>query len=113
MARRFPLAFAARVVAAAAAAYPAAFDAASIKPAAGPIAGEGANRSRIEHTPDSLTMWNVALSDCVQWAYGLASFQVSGANLNNESFDILARTAAPVQVSPWLLVTAPVPVLTG
>jgi uncharacterized protein (TIGR03435 family) len=75
------------------------FEVASVKPAAISVLGEGANRSRIEHTPDSLTMLNVALSDCAQWAYDVAFFQVSAAHPSTDSYDILAKTAASVPVS--------------
>jgi len=75
-----------------------AFEVASIKPAAITVGREGGNRSRIEHTPDSLTMLNVALSDCVQWAYGVAFFQVSDAHLSANSYDILAKAGSPVPV---------------
>ena len=76
-----------------------AFEVASVKPAAIPVGPEGGNRSRIEHTPNTLTMLNVALSDCVQWAYGVAFFQVSGAHLSTGSYDILAKAGASVPVS--------------
>jgi uncharacterized protein (TIGR03435 family) len=77
---------------------PQAFEAASVKPAAIPMMGEGANRSRIEHTPTSLTMLNVDVTSCVEWAYELAPFQVSGAHVSTDRYDILARTGAPVAV---------------
>jgi uncharacterized protein (TIGR03435 family) len=76
-----------------------AFEVASVKPAAMPVVREGGNRSRIEHTPNRLTMWNVALSDCVQWAYDVAFFQVSASHLSPDSYDILARTRTSVPVS--------------
>jgi uncharacterized protein (TIGR03435 family) len=76
-----------------------AFEVASVKPAAIPVEHEGGNRSRIEHTPNTLTMLNVGLSDCVQWAYGVAFFQVSAAHLSTDSYDILAKVGAPVPVS--------------
>lgn len=75
------------------------FEAASIKPAVVAAGREGGNRSRIEHTPTSLSMWNVSVSDCVQWAYNLASFQMSDSHVSTDSYDILARTGAPVSVS--------------
>jgi uncharacterized protein (TIGR03435 family) len=75
------------------------FEVASVKPAATPVAREGGNRSRIEHTPNSLTLLNVALSDCVQWAYDVASFQVSASHLNPESYDIFAKAGTSVPVS--------------
>ena len=76
-----------------------AFEVASVKPAAIPVEHEGGNRSRIEHTPNTLTMLNVGLSDCVQWAYGVAFFQVSAAHLSTDSYDILAKAGASVPVS--------------
>jgi uncharacterized protein (TIGR03435 family) len=42
-------------------------------------------------------MFNVGLSDRVQWAYGVASFQVSGSP-GADRYDILAKTEAPVTV---------------
>lgn len=89
----------ATVAIAALASPPAAFDAASIKPAAVAAGREGGNRSRIEHTPMSLSMWNVSLRDCVQWAYGVAPFQVPEEHLSTDSYDILARTGTATQVS--------------
>jgi uncharacterized protein (TIGR03435 family) len=77
---------------------PAAFEAASIKPAAIPVTREGGNRSRIEHTPVSLSMWNVSVRDCVQWAYGVASYQVPEEHMSADSYDILAKAGAPVPV---------------
>jgi uncharacterized protein (TIGR03435 family) len=79
--------------------HPAAFEVASIKPSAIPVGREGGNRSRIEHTPNSLTMLNVGLTDCVQWAYGVAYFQVSASHSSSDSYDILAKTGAPVTIS--------------
>uniref|UniRef100_Q027C8 Uncharacterized protein n=1 Tax=Solibacter usitatus (strain Ellin6076) TaxID=234267 RepID=Q027C8_SOLUE len=78
---------------------PQAFDVASIKAAAIPIEHEGGNRSRIEHTPTSLSMRNVNLAECVQWAYGVAPFQISQAHPISESYDVLAKTSFPVPVS--------------
>jgi uncharacterized protein (TIGR03435 family) len=75
---------------------PATFEAASIKPAAIPVTREGGNRSRIEHTPISLSMWNVSVRDCVQWAYGVASYQVPEEHVSTDSYDILARAGTPV-----------------
>lgn len=77
------------------------FDAASIKLAAlWKPGGEGSKRSRIEYTPKSLSMWNVELSDCVQWAYDVPFFQVSGPDFpNGERYDILGRTEETVPVT--------------
>lgn len=75
------------------------FEVASIKPAVVPVGREGGNRSRIEHTPTSLVMSNIDLNGCVQWAYGVESFQVSAARENRESYDIRAKAGASVPVS--------------
>jgi len=77
-----------------------AFEVASIKPSAvWRTGGEGSSRSRIEHSPESLTMRNVDLSDCVQWAYGVKFFQiVATKTLDAERYDILAKTAIPVPI---------------
>lgn len=74
------------------------FDVASIKIAVVPVGREGGNRSRIEHTPTSLTMLNVDLNRCVQWAYDVAPFQVSAAHENHGSYDIRAKSSASVSV---------------
>jgi len=79
----------------------AAFDVASVKPAAiWKSGGEGSNRSRIEYSPTSLSMRNVDLNECVQWAYSVKFYQVSGAGLRtSERYDILAKTDSSVPVS--------------
>ncbi len=75
------------------------FDVASIKPAANPPGREGGNRSRIETTPTSLTLRNVALTDCVQWAYGLTASQISAPHTSADAYDILAKTGNPATVA--------------
>lgn len=79
----------------------AAFDVASVKPAAiWKPGGEGSKRSRIEYSPNSLSMWNVDLTGCVQWAYSVKFYQVSGPGfLNSERYDILAKTESSVPVT--------------
>ena len=79
----------------------AAFDVASVRPAAiWKAGGEGSKRSRIEYSPTSLSMWNVDLTDCVQWAYRVKFYQVSGPGFpNSERYDILAKTENSVPVS--------------
>ena len=45
-------------------------------------------------------MWNVDLTDCVQWAYSVKFYQVSGPRfLRSERYDILAKTEGSVPVS--------------
>lgn len=78
---------------------PAAFEVASIRPGAiWKAGGEGQSRSDIEFSPDSLTMRNVDLSECVQWAYSVKFYQISGLN-PVERYDILAKAEGPVPVS--------------
>jgi uncharacterized protein (TIGR03435 family) len=74
------------------------FDVASIKPSAARAGIEGGNRARIEHTPTSLSMFHVALADCVQWAYGVANFQLAAGNASAESYDIVAKTGSRLPV---------------
>jgi uncharacterized protein (TIGR03435 family) len=75
------------------------FEVASIKPSV-VRAMEGSGRSKIEHTPDSLTMRNVDLKGCVQWAYGVEYYQIPAANsLDGKGYDILAKAGGAVPVS--------------
>ena len=75
------------------------FEVASIKPSV-VRAMEGSGRSRIEHTADSLTMRNVDLKECVQWAYGVEFYQIPAANsLDGKGYDILAKAGGAVPVS--------------
>jgi uncharacterized protein (TIGR03435 family) len=60
--------------------------------------GEGRFRSRIRFTGSSLTMGNVDLLECVQWAYGVQPHQVSGKGLPDSRYDILAKTNESVSV---------------
>jgi uncharacterized protein (TIGR03435 family) len=79
--------------------YDAAFEAASIRPSSmWRAGGEGNSRSKIEFAPNSLTMRNVDLNECVQWAYGVPSYRISGLHLNAERYDIVARAQDPVPV---------------
>lgn len=78
----------------------AAFDVASIRPAAiWKAGGEGSRRSRIEYSPNSLTMRNVDLTDCIQWAYSAKFHQISGPRVSNSvRYDILAKAESSVPV---------------
>jgi len=78
-----------------------AFDVASVRPAAlWKSGGEGSKRSRVEYSPRSLSLWNVDLTDCVQWAYSVKFYQVSGPGfLNSERYDIFAKTENSVPAS--------------
>jgi uncharacterized protein (TIGR03435 family) len=75
-----------------------AFEVASIRPSSIWKAGEGSSRSKIEFASNSLTMRNVDLNECVQWAYGVQSYRISGLHLNAERYDIFARAEGSVPV---------------
>lgn len=81
------------------------FDVASVKPSAiskegGEDGGEGSSRSEIQYSPDSLTMRNVTLRECVQWAYRVEAYQITVPSpLDAKRYDILAKSADPVPVS--------------
>ena len=61
---------------------------------------EGTSRSKAEYTANRLTMSNVELMDCIEWAYGVREDQISGANaLGGERYEIFAKSATPVPVS--------------
>lgn len=78
----------------------AAFEVASIKPAVlGRTGYEGTSRSKVEPTPNRLTMSNVDLNECIQWAYGARGDQISGGNVGGDRYAILAKSAATVPVS--------------
>jgi uncharacterized protein (TIGR03435 family) len=81
--------------------HPAAFEVASIRPnSVWKSGGEGNSRSKIEFTPDRLTMRNVDLSECVQWAYGVQFYRISGLNsFKPNRYDISAKAEGPVPVS--------------
>ena len=75
----------------------AAFDVASIHPAAPAPGVEGSTRSRIEHSPTSISLRNIDLNECIQWAYDIPQFQITGRT-PPDRYDIRATTAGPVTV---------------
>ncbi len=76
------------------------FEAASIKRFVPGMSGyESSGRSKIEYAPSRLSMVNVDLNDCIEWAYGVREDQISGGNnLGGERYEILAKatTGTPV-----------------
>ena len=55
---------------------------------------EGRGKSHLETTPDSVTLRNFTLQSCVQWAYNVKEYQVTGPDwINNERYDIVAKAA--------------------
>jgi len=78
---------------------PSAFDSASVKPNVNhETNGEGRPRASVNATPGYLAIQNSTLSQCIQWAYNVQAFQVSGPSwIDSERFDIAAKAsgAAP------------------
>jgi uncharacterized protein (TIGR03435 family) len=70
------------------------FDVASIKPSrAARAGGEGSGRERITVTPNSVIIENAGLNFCIQSAYNVKFYQVSGPGwLTSERYDITAKT---------------------
>src|SRR5260370_32828399 len=74
-----------------------AFEVASVKPSLiGRAGGEGSRREKVDHTPGSITMRNASMKSCIQWAYDVKSFQVTGPGwLETERYDVAAKAADP------------------
>lgn len=74
------------------------FEVASIRPAERwKAGGEGRTRETIQPSPEGLTLRNVTLSSCLQWAYGVKFYQVSGPDwLKSDRYDVEAKAAGPV-----------------
>ena len=76
-----------------------AFDAASVR--SSPNAGNDLNelhdgRELIKTSPGSLTVRGASLRVCIQWAYGIAPFQIEGPVwLKDVGFDIVAKATGP------------------
>ena len=77
------------------------FDVASIKVSAGrggrggPLLGDN-----IHTSPGSVTMEHVTLKECIQWAYRVFEYQVSGpGSIDSEHYDIAAKAAGAVDES--------------
>jgi uncharacterized protein (TIGR03435 family) len=76
-----------------------AFDVASVKATElSRAGGEGSKRQSVNTSPGSLIMRNFSLKSCVQWAYNLKDYQVSGPGwIESERYDIVAKAADPVK----------------
>src|SRR5215471_7403879 len=74
------------------------FDTASVKPnVTHEVNGEGRPRGSIDATPGYLNVRNSTLSQCIQWAYNVSAFQVTGPSwIDTERYDIAARASTPV-----------------
>ena len=77
-----------------------AFEVASVRPS--PDAGNSLNelddgRQIVQTSPGSLTIRGGSLLVCIEWAYGIAPYQIEGpAWLKDAGFDIVAKAAQPV-----------------
>jgi len=75
-----------------------AFDVASVRVSQiGKAGGPGSRRQNIQFSPDSVTMRNVSFRSCIQWAYHVMDYQITGPDwLAGERYDITAKSAAAV-----------------
>src|SRR4051794_33823425 len=62
-----------------------AFDVASVKPAAN--AEQGYGTERVTARPGGLTMSNVRLRTCIQWAYSVPDFLIAGPASLGDAYD--------------------------
>lgn len=78
---------------------PPAFDVASVKASAsGQRGGNPILNQNIRATPGSLTMRQVTLKACIQWAYHVFEYQVSGPGwIDSDHYDIAAKAAGPAE----------------
>jgi uncharacterized protein (TIGR03435 family) len=76
---------------------PPAFDVASIKASApGRAGGNPLLGDNIKASPGSLTMRRVTFKECIQWAYHVFSYQVTGPDwIDSDRYDIIAKAAGP------------------
>lgn len=74
---------------------PPAFDVASVRVSQiGKAGGPGSRRQNIQFSPDSVTMRNVTFRSCIQWAYHVMDYQITGPDwLGSERYDIAAKSA--------------------
>jgi uncharacterized protein (TIGR03435 family) len=73
------------------------FSVASIKPSQlAHAGGEGSGREQVAISPTGVTLTNASLSFCVQWAYNVRPWQVSGPDrLTLDRYDVIAKTDQP------------------
>jgi uncharacterized protein (TIGR03435 family) len=75
-----------------------AFEVASFKPDLSSLAGgEGSARESIVVSGNRLTMSNVTLRTCINWAYRLRAYQLTGPSwIDSDRYDIVAKGAGQV-----------------
>src|SRR5579883_1867476 len=78
-----------------------AFEVASVKPSqfsSSNMDMEGFRKPNLAVTPDSVTLRNFSLHNCVQWAYNVKDFQVTGPDwIDSQRYDINAKAAGAVK----------------
>jgi uncharacterized protein (TIGR03435 family) len=80
-----------------AAAWGQSFAAASIRPSAGEVRFE--HDGAVRAMPESVTMRDVLLTSCMEWAWGIQENQISGPEwIRGDRYDIMARAERPVTV---------------
>jgi len=74
------------------------FDTATIR--VSPVGAKGGEGENLTINPGGVSMRNVTLRFCVQWAYGLKPFQVGTPGwMESDRYDIVAKSAGPVAVA--------------
>jgi uncharacterized protein (TIGR03435 family) len=57
------------------------------------LGGEGSGRESVSVSPTTAGLRNASLSFCIQWAYGVRFYQVSGPDwISRSRYDIVAKT---------------------
>jgi uncharacterized protein (TIGR03435 family) len=73
------------------------FDVASIRPSqAARAGGEGSGRESVTVSPAAVTLRNASLSFCIQWAYSVRFYQISGPEwISRSRYDVIAKPGTP------------------
>jgi uncharacterized protein (TIGR03435 family) len=69
------------------------FESVSIKPTK--VRQLGAHREPVHTTANSITLPYAAVEECIALAYGIQTFQLTGAELRPDRYEIVATTARP------------------
>src|ERR1700733_12491498 len=86
---------------------PSEFSAASIKPSqiyhAG---GEGSGQEHVAVSGTGVTFTNASLSFCMQWAYNVRFYQISGPDrITQDRYDVIAKTDQPASKEQFMSMT--------
>jgi len=73
------------------------FDVASIRPSqAARAGGEGSGSESVTISPTTVTLRNASLSFCIQWAWSVRFYQISGPDwISRSRYDVTAKTGTP------------------